>query len=223
MNHDIAPKPTTLWVRALAHECAHVEALKAIDTAFPNRVLQHVIADYIEVIHKQLNEFCWDEYAASRLSAHFGSKQAAIYEGTFVSALKETRERANDHIRRYRLHNDHEAVLTDVAREYFELLRFASYLLGHLHGLGLGVTEDDAPVAHAALQDHWFAPHFIRLEQIFVTLWENFGKWGSPDDFDVIADLGMEILAEGGVHLTPLPEGGVYVHVPFSPNTLPMT
>lgn len=210
--------PETLHL--LAHECAHVEVTQATDTAFPGMLLRQRYDDMISAFRWQIIDACWDEYAASRISAVFGADRTSSYEETFVVALRETRDRADDHIRQYRLHGDHGKVLADVSGQYGNLMKFASYLIGHLHGAGL---ERDAAATNAvaALKGHWFAPHFDRLEDALGTLWQSFGTWQSRDEFDLIGDIAEAVVAEGGVRVTRMGGSELYVDVPFTARTMP--
>lgn len=212
-EHELWPEIRYL----LAHECAHVAVTRAMDTAFPGTLLRQPYDDMISGCRGQIIEACWDEYAASRISAIFGADQTSSLEKTLVVALRETRNHADHHIRQYRLHCDHGQVLLDVFRQYGNLMKFASYLIGHLHGAGLEM--DAAATAKATLQDHWFARHFERLEDALQASWKSFGAWTSRDEFEPIGDIAEAIVAEGGVHVTRMGEGELYVDVPFAART----
>ena len=134
-------------------------------------------------------------------------------------ALRETRDRADDHIRQYRLHGDHGRVLADVSGQYGNLMKFASYLIGHLHGAGL--EREAAANAEAALRGHWFAPYFDRLEDALETLWQSFGAWKSRDEFEPIGEIAEAVVADGGVRVTRMGGSELYVDVPFTARTMP--
>ena len=212
-----------LWPEALhllAHECAHVEVTRATDTAFPGMLLRQRYDNLISAFRWQIINACWDEYAASRISAVFGADRISSYEENFVVALRETRDIADGHIRQYRLHGDHRKVLADVSGQYGNLMKFASYLIGHLHGAGL--DREEAANAKAALNNHWFAACFDRLEDALETLWQSFGTWQSRDEFDPIGDLAEAIIAEGGIRITRMGGSELYVDVPYTARTMPI-
>ena len=84
---------------------------------------------------------CWDEYAATRISAPFGKETTDHYEETFIQALQTTRENANRAIRAYRLHHDHGRIAGEVFVEYGRLMKYAAYLLGDLDGREVAIED----------------------------------------------------------------------------------
>ena len=58
-----------LALHILAHECAHVEVTHRFNAAFPRMLLQQAHTNLREVYRWQIILACWDEYAASWLSA----------------------------------------------------------------------------------------------------------------------------------------------------------
>jgi hypothetical protein len=212
-----------LWKQTLylvAHECAHVEVTKTFDQAFPGLLLQHRFGDIEESFRWQVIQACWDEYAACRISAPYGADDTLTgLEETFVLALETTQDKANGHIREYRLHHDVERVWGEVVGTYGELMKFGSYLLGHLHGREAAM--DAVPKAREALQGHWFAPYFERLNEALKTLWSKYANWTDRTEFEPIGNILSEIVAEGGLLVTPQSEGGYYIDIPFTAETMP--
>jgi hypothetical protein len=90
------------------------------------------------------------------------------YEETLSTTLAETRLRANHLIKAYRLHENLEQITAEIYGVYGDLLKFASYHLGNMAGLGL--TLDDLPKTKAALEGHWFEPYFDKLNRPVRTL-----------------------------------------------------
>jgi hypothetical protein len=101
---------------------------------------------------------------------------------TFVLALQKTRDKANGHIREYRLHGDLTRVWGEVAGTYGELMKFGAYLLGHLHGHNAAI--DAAPAAREALQEHWFGPYIARLDEALTSLWAKYANWTDRTEFE---------------------------------------
>jgi hypothetical protein len=94
---DDAEEPSEAFSTALyllAHECAHVQVTTDKDHAFPGTILQRRISGYEEAIFIQINEACWEEYAACRLSAVFGLDQLQYYEEGLRGVLGVAREQA---------------------------------------------------------------------------------------------------------------------------------
>jgi len=64
-------------------------------------------------------------------------------------------------------------------------------------------------------------PYFIRLKAACEKIAQDDGKWRDLADFDVIGDLVDELVAAGGLRITDQPDGGLYVDIPFTPETMP--
>jgi hypothetical protein len=203
----------------VAHECAHVKITTVFDKAFPNFLLRKRHDNPHDALRWQIIGACWDEYAATWLSAPFGRDPAQWYEETFILALKQTRQKANDLIKAYRLHRDVNRVLAEVYGAYGELLKYAAYHLGNLAGRGLSPSQ--RPATTAALSGHWFAPYFARLAELCEDIAKSYARWSDFSKFEAIADLADEIVREGGMTISPLPGGRVHVHIPFTPETMP--
>jgi hypothetical protein len=193
----------------LAHECGHVHDAKVCDTAFPGLALQK--PDYYSAIRAEFIDACWDEYIACRLSADFGAMMLAGYDETFAKCLKAVRDNADRSIRAYRAHDDHDRVLREIVGEYGALMKFGAYLYGHLRGARLGIEA--APLSAAGLENHWFRPYFDSLASALDELADNYGTWSNWSEFEVIAEIGFEVLGTHGMTLTNLGSRGIYVHV----------
>ena len=204
----------------VAHECGHVEDLKHRDEAFPGTILQRPITDAEDAILEQVAAALWEEYAACRVSAMFGEEQTAIYEQSFTSVLAVARDQANAAIRSYRLHGNITRVLEEAGRPLCEPLRLGAYLVGHLDGLG--ADYDRVPAARDQLAASSYSTFVQRLQEALRDLWSRRGYWASPAEFDVLKSIGRDLLASGGIVLRRLPDGRVYVEVPFTPDTIPV-
>lgn len=204
----------------VAHECGHVEDLRHRDEAFPGTVLQRAITNAEDAILEQLSGALWEEYAASRVSAIFGEEQTAIYEESFSSVLGIARSQANAAIRSYRLHGNIRRVLEEAGNPLCEPLRLAAYLIGHLDGLG---SEFDlVPRARDQLAASPYKSFVQRMGDALRELWSHRGRWASPSEFDVLKDIGRYVLADGGMIFRRLPDGQLYVDIPYRPDTMPV-
>jgi hypothetical protein len=125
----------------LAHECAHVELNMATDRTYPNTLLQTDYEDAYEAYRQGTAHVCWDEYGACRISANFGRDPQSDYAEVFIHHLRETPVRANEAIRAYRTHHDHERILGEMTAYYGNLTKTACYLLGHLDGKNKAVSD----------------------------------------------------------------------------------
>ena len=162
---------------------------------------------------------CWDEYAATKLSARYGEDPTEGYEATFIKVLADTRNRANEFIKAYRVHSDVDRVLHAVYGAYGELLKFTAYHVGNLDGQGISPSE--RPQTEEALAGHWFAPDFEQLLAACRAIADEYGHWPDRSAFDVIGDLADKVVAGGGLTLRYLASGHVHVDIPFTAETMP--
>lgn len=206
-------------LHTISHECAHVEVTHKFDAAFPGFLLRTAHPDARIGYRWQIILACWDEYAATMLSAGFGAEPTEGYEDTFLKSLQETRQQANDCIKAYRVHANIDRILGEVYVAYGDLMKFTAYHLGNLRGLGRDLS--DMPRTVEALNGHWFAPYFTRLGEALEEIAKDYGKWTDKSSFEVVGDLADELLARGGIHYKSRPDGRLYIDIPFTPETMP--
>jgi hypothetical protein len=206
-------------LHTISHECAHVEITHKFDAAFPGFLLRTAHADARIGYRWQIILACWDEYAATMLSAGFGTEPTEGYEDTFLKSLLETRQQANNHIKAYRIHANIDRILGEVYVAYGDLMKFTAYHLGNLRGLGRDLSE--MPRTVEALKGHWFAPHFARLDEALKDIAKDYGKWTDKSSFEVVGDLADELLAHGGIHYKSRVDGRLYIDIPFTAETMP--
>ena len=203
----------TQAVHLLAHECAHVEVTHVFDKAFPGTLLQKPTKHLKENLRCQIITATWDEFAATWISANFGANPIDAYEETFLTVLSFTRDNANNAISAYRHHGDVGRVAAEVYGIYGNLIKFAAYLLGTMHGQGL--SKNDLKKTEEALQGHWFGSYFDSLFLLLKELSESYGQWKGQQQFEAIGNLAEEVIAEGGVTITHVVGDQCYVDVPY--------
>lgn len=195
----------------LAHECGHVQVTSDKDRAFPGMVLQHAVSSYEEAIFMQVNEACWEEYAACRLSAVFGSGHLLLYEEGLRGVLSVARERAADAREDFWQHRDLNRAVTEVAPPLVEPLRLASYVLGHIDGLG-----DDTLISEEtkqAIADAGYTDLVDDLAKALRSLWDVRREWTHICQFDTIGDVAREALWSGGLTIRPAANDGATINV----------
>ncbi len=205
-------------IHIIAHECAHVEINAVKDRQFPNKILRYRPETWFEGLRLEVIEVSWDEYAACRISAGFGAAPSENYRGVFLKILAEAGRNVREAILKCRHDADYDALLIEAQRNIGSLIKFASYVLGTADGLERD-TEIDLSEISASLQQHWFAPFFVRLRDAHRALWERYGQWESMEEFETIADIWIEVLADRGVEVTPQDDGTMYVNIPFREDT----
>lgn len=183
------------FIYLLAHECAHVAYMRERDLAFPGFFLQQGAPDLEMEQRWQTSLSCWEEYAACRLSATFFPNQILYYEQTFSDVLDLARDRADQRIGSYGLHGHEQRLVVEVAREYRGLMTYASYVIGHLTGAQMELSE----ALQAKLDGHWFAPFYVELEAALQALWERAGQWTEWSEFDPVGHIGRRVMRDGGV------------------------
>ena len=206
-------------LHTIAHECAHVEITHAFDTAFPDTLLRTLHANARDSYRWATTLACWDEYAATKLSARIGTAPTGAYEDTFLVSLRDTRQQAIEYIKAFRIHRNIDQLLGEVYVAYGNLLKFAAYHLGNLSGLGCTVA--DMPKTRDALEGHWFQPYFNRLEGALRGIEKDYRKWGDKRAFEAVADLADELLAQNGIHYKSRSNGQLYIDIPLTAETTP--
>ncbi len=220
---EVIPDPEhenfELALHVIAHECAHVEVTAKFDAAFPGVLLQERHSDLRVAFRQQVISACWDEYAATSLSAGIGADPTDSYEDTFLLHAAEARQVANNHIKQYRTHGNVDRVLSEVYGTYGNLLKFAAYHLGNLDGQGIAVKG--RPRTVEAMAGHWFAPYFAQLDEACQAIARNYGRWSDRAAFEAIGDIADELVGLGGVFFNYRRPGELYIDIPFTADTMP--
>lgn len=208
-------------IYTIFHECAHVHDLEMKERRLPGVVLRMQLGQRDGMLYGFIDR-CWDEYIACRLSAPFARESTLrAYEDVFCKSLDGAKASAEAAIRRYRMHRDIERLLDEAAGGYRGLFAYSSYLIGHLDGLDQD-WDEAAPKAMEALgRNDWFEPYFERLMAELRKMHANYGAWESMSVYEPLKHLGYEFLRDRGIDIQAKPDGGVYVAVPLSPETLP--
>ncbi|WP_095091029.1 hypothetical protein [Mesorhizobium sophorae] len=209
-----------LAVHTLAHECAHAMLHTAFDKRFPNVILRESRSNYFDRFRLEVTDACWEEYGATRASADWGADPTDGYVSTFVKALSETGQSANEFILSYRTHGDIDQILAEVPPLYGNLIKWASYLIGTMHGLDKKIA--DLPELAEALNGHWFSEYFEKLETAYRKLWERLGEWDERAEFDPIGDIAIDVLERGGIKLIKTSPDDTKVEIPFRTWNTPM-
>lgn len=201
-------------VHTVVHECAHAALHTAFDDVFPGVILRERFDNHYDAFRGEVIDACWEEYGATRLSAVWGADPTEGYAATLTTALLETDEAANASIRLYRSHGDLDRVLAEVLPLYARLIKWASYLIGTMHGLDRKI--EDIPEVDKALKGHWFAEYFGNLEVAYQAIWTQFGEWPDRSPFGAIGDIALEVLDHGGIILAK-----THADIPFRPHNTP--
>jgi hypothetical protein len=197
----------------LAHECGHVHDRHALNTAFPGFLIKgEGVTNELEKYLYQLSDGCWTEYAASRLSAPFGKAQAGPLEETFFGVLEDLNKRTEDLEDAYAQDKDWHKFFRGLSSEYERIMRFASYLLGHLKGGD--DAEGMAPKFKELMEsDHWIVDYIKELDETFDKLWERYGKWEHISEISEIGELIRLMVGIHHVYVQATDDNQMYVSV----------
>jgi len=202
------------------HELCHVhDDNKKID-AFPEVILKQRYEGKDKYI-RSLAEICWSEYIANRLSSStvpvsFATAMAI----NLTDAIPRTKPLVNQEIRAYRQHADLNRLL-----DYFEhhgdfLPKAAAYACGYLDGLGISLRELSAE-AEEMLSGSYFEQTWDAMRIALTEMYSSYPElWENMTVYDPLATALEAYYGEMGLFLSNLPDGDIYVDVPFRAETI---
>ena len=205
-----------LALQVVAYECAQVAVRNGFHVRFPDVLLRQQLP-IIDLMRWTTITNSWEAFASTSLSVSIGENPTAKHETAFLELLEKCPVISNRLVAEYRQHRNVDAVLRGSFEVWGTLIKYAGYLLGALDGTGKKI--EDLPVAAGVLDGHWFRPALDALNETFVSLAKDFGRWESSLAFEPIGDLTQELVASGGLHITRLPDGQAHVHIPMTPAT----
>jgi hypothetical protein len=200
-----------LAVHTLCHEMAHVYDHMLRCKALPG-LYGSQLTDLRESVLMQLAMGAWDEYAASRLSAPWGTPDyCSGYEETLVPMLETILARSESAKKDYLNHRNVEQTMSELREILGTFFVRASYLTGHIDGLGRSL-EDEAPVLAAVLQKTtWFNTIWTRYNSILLELFDKIESWEGLETYGPLKDLFEEMYRRGGMRFAKLPDGRYFV------------
>ena len=204
-----------LAIHTIVHECSHVEIASVFDKSFPDIILKHV-EDWHDFDRKRwcfAIFHCWDEYAACYMSALVGANPLDGYVEVFTNALRRSAPKRMTIMKNCYIDKDWDKICDESFLLYGQLMKLACYVLGTMRRKKL--TVEDVPLLKKALEGSWFASYFKRLGELCEKIMASYGKWEDLSSFEAIGDLFEEILADRGITITRLRDGGSWVNVDF--------
>jgi hypothetical protein len=147
----------------------------------------------------------------SRLSAEYYPGQVEHYEETFMATLEGLDARAEAIMDKFADDNDGMECFRSLCREYGTMLKFTSYLLGHINGMGGDVSL--APKFKQFLEsDHWLSYRIVQLDKAFDGLWEKYGEWSGVEDFHCLGEAVLDAVSRHGVYAKVI-DGQMFVSI----------
>jgi hypothetical protein len=208
---DPANEHYGLAVHTLCHEMAHVYDHMLRSKVMPN-YYGTPIPDLRQAVLTQFAMGAWDEYAASRLSASWGTPDyCSGYEASLVSMLGTLLARSDTAKQGFSQHQDVERTMNELRAVFETFFVRASYLIGHIDGLGRAL-EGEAPTLAASLgETTWLNELWSRYWGILRSLFERIDSWQGVQEYRPLKELGEELLLRGGMGFVRLPTGGYFV------------
>lgn len=183
----------------IAHELAHVHEHYFRDRQLPGTLLQQTIFGVQEILLFQIADTCWSEYAASRLSATVSPDHGLLYERTFIAVLREFKDRIVSTKRQWAEDLDYDKAWTRIPTDVSAVLRYASYLMGHVAGLNV-VFEEYAKEAWALMQENeWLLPRFEEQYAALAEMMNNFEQWKGLNVFDSMKAIIRGVFEDCGI------------------------
>lgn len=215
-----ASEDRSLAIGIIAHESAHVQITAQKERAIPEARFGTVIEGYERAVMFQLAEVCWDEYAACRLSALFTPEQNATHSLTLGEVVRGARSRADEAIKRYRVHADINVLVGDAGSELCAPIKAATYLLGGMDAAGENWAS--FPEVRTLIADAEYKELIDELHEILRHLWDTQGEW-SPTlgTFAPLEELAKRVFDSGGIFFQTADDGRCRIDVPFTPSTIP--
>lgn len=197
---------TYLIIHELAHCAEHSELIAGFPS--PHRTLLPLEIDrtYYEMVKR-----CWAEYFACRMSAFAWSGALPQYDDTFGTAIATIPAGVMHDKLMYRMHGNLQSFFLKASGDYDRLMKYASYVFGHLDGSGEPVSS--APQMAAALNGE-YGEALRRLWEALNSMWDKRGAWN--DDASVFQPLFVAaavFLDRAGLTLSPIDDKMLHVDV----------
>lgn len=214
------PEDRQTAIGIIFHECGHVEINARLEAVVPDARLGAKIEDFERAVLFQIAEVAWGEYAVCRLSARFAPRQNEQHAGTVRAVLPGARERANECIKKYRIHGDLNRLIGEAGFELCQPIKAAAYLLGGMDANNL--TWSDFFEARAAIEAGGYGDFVDALHEHCRIMWESQVEWSVEDDvLAPLIDLARNVFAFGGIYFHRNWAGEWHIKVPFTPETMP--
>ena len=168
--------------------------------------------DLREAVLTQFAMAGWDEYAASRLSANWGTPDYSIgYEESLLSMLGSLLVRGETSKKGFSQDKNVDRTMNELRGIYETFFVRSSYLIGHIDGIGKTLAEE-APTLMAELEKTtWLYKLWTRYWDILRSLFDKIESWEGVPEYDPLKALGEELLMAGGMGFVRLPNGSYFV------------
>ncbi len=158
----------------------------------------------------------WDEYFACRYSAGTAdTTSVSNYVSSLADAVRRTRNLVKETIREYRTDLDIGRLMEVALRHGGFLLKTAAYVHGYLAGLGQSMKAL-SPQMNEILQNSYFKSIWEQMGNDLQKMHDSYPNWDSLEIFDGLKRLVNEFFVGSGLEFEEMPDGQVFLHVPFT-------
>lgn len=194
----------TLAKYIIAHECAHVEVNSWFRSAFPDDDLDDTYPSSELISRWSVISACWNEYAACRLSAQYGPDETDRRVADFRQSLANMHELIRSDLHAGNMIGSPMHLQNTMYVRCGNLLKMASYMLGHLDGLS---DEARFRQIQEEAKSTLFNGYLERLSASLRSIWDSRREWTTKDDFLEIGDIAIDLIRNRGVEIRPLVNG----------------
>jgi hypothetical protein len=204
--------------RVIRHELCHVH-----DNSFKmSLILRDELENARDVLEGRflsMAESLWAEYFANKYSYGPWSKPEHDFE-LVIGAIQAVGAEIQAAIIEYRTSGDLDSLLALSEQKIRFLVQCFGYALGQVAALHKPIEVLSPDLANAleskGLRVYWDLA-FDKLE----TLDKSRPNWNSYWEITMLIEVAKGVMAAHGLRYSLLPDGGLYVDVPYSPETLP--
>ena len=197
-------------VHTLCHEFAHV-----YDHMLRSEALSGLygsqITDLREATLTHLSMAAWDEYAASRLSAPWGTTSyCSEWEQSLIPMLDTILVRAEAAKKEFVVHRNAEQTMFELREIFGSFLIRSAYLVGHIDGIESSIEAEAPTLAKNLDGTTWLKDIWNRFLKILCDMFAKIGSWVGVETYGPLNELFETLLRKGGLQLLKLPQGGYY-------------
>jgi hypothetical protein len=197
-------------VHALCHEFAHVYDHMLRSEALPG-LYGSQMTDLREATLMQLSMAAWDEYAASRLSAPWGTAgYCSEFEQALVPMLDTMLARAEATKKEFVVHRNTEQTISELREIFGSFLIRSAYLVGHIDGIESSIEAETPTLAKNLDGTTWLKDIWNRYLKILRDMFAKIDGWEGVETYGPLKELFETLLHRGGLQLVKLPHGGYY-------------
>lgn len=206
----------------IRHELCHVHDGHVKSKCLSEYWLKHKLSG-VAGFFFPIAEGIWSEYYATRHSTGTADQNSILnYVENLAEGLDRTKKIITEEITNYRTPGaDLDHLVNTAIRHGGFLLTSAAYVHGYLAGLQQDL-DSLSPQTDRLLKGSYFLSTWKKMGQVLTNMHDAYpSQWKSLSVYDGLMELAGEFFTGMGLEFEELPDKQVYVHVPYSPDTMP--